>query len=769
VTTLPPPPRYRRYAPPPSSFTPLPDEARWAPLFDGETPTAALPAKARQRFGVTLSAAAFDELAGQLAAVGRLEGGSHEPLPVPMQTEGEREHLRALGRDGLSRERAASPTLPPSSWAGSLAAPALPHFATGLEGDRRGEAVRVDQALPIAPFVALGRWLVWPLASRARFTALLVLMVAAIGLFWSRRLEWFAFGALHLPGWRMVGAVLLAGWVVNLFSMAARAAAITRFTAEAPKLGLRWAGLGIPYVVADTAEAPAQLSRVTRLRLVAAGLTGTALLMVSGVVLWFLTATTIHAVAVFASSTATAAAISLLLRLNPLTQRDGYWLLANHLGVLDLRQQADFALFGAERPWMTQMRALPRRPLVTYSLLSFAFGIGSLVLIVWLLGDWMEDRFQGTGAMMVLATGGFFMFKRQQRTAVETTTMGHLKDPPWRPSRKQLWWAGGLALLALLPYPHSPGGDFEILPRDRADVRALTPGDVREVLVREGDRVTAGQALARLDDSAQKAKVAGAEADLAKLKADLALAKKGAKSEEIEVARQRVATARANADLAQGTFQRVATAYKGKSVTPQEYDRAKGAAEVARQQLIEAQRALDLVASPTQLERIAALEAEIKGVAVDLDYQREQLAATTLTAPIAGTVVAPRLQFARGGYLERGALLATIEDTGELMAEVKLPESSIADIRPGAKASAKPWAYPGQRFKGEVRSVAPTAEEGSYGRVVRVNVALTDPEGALKPGMTGNGKVAAGWSVVGLVFTRAIARFVMVELWSWIP
>lgn len=766
------PTRYRRYRPPhgaASGFALLPDEALLAPLFDGSAPTAQLAARASAQLGGTVSAAEMESFAGQLAEAGRLDPGTHEPLPVPAQTIGEVLRLQARGLSGQQIEAQQARALPPSTMPGSLAQPAVQDSATGAAGDRRGEPVRIDVPLSPAPFIALGRALVWPLASRARLIALLVLLVAALSLLYSRRLEWVGFGVLHLPGIRALVAIVLAGWLVNLFSMSARAAAVARFTRETPKFGIRYGFARIPYFVADTAGATTRIGRSDRLRLVAAGLTGTALLMVLGILLWFLTATTLPNVAGLGSVAATASAISLLIRLNPLIQRDGYYLLANAVSVLDLRAQADFALFGAERPWMTQAKRLPRPWLIRFSVLSLVFTLVSFGLILWLLGGAAEARFQGTGAFLVLSSGGFFMFKRYQRTAVETTKMGHLKDPPWRPSRKQLMWAGALLLLCLVPYPDSPGGDFEILPRDRADVRALTPGDVREVLVREGDAVKAGQPLARLDDSAQKAKVAGAEADLARLQSDLALAKKGAKSEEIELARQQVATARANANLASGSFDRIATAYKGKSVTPQDYDKAKGAAEVAKQQLLAAQRSLDLVSSPTQQDSIQALEAEMRGVQVDLEYQREQLAATTLTAPIAGVVVAPRLQFARGSYLERGALLATIEDTGELMAEVKLPESSIGDIKVGAKASAKPWAFPGSRFKGEVRAIAPNAEEGQYGKIVRVTVALSDPKGELKAGMTGNGKISTGWDFAGLVFTRAFVRFVMVELWSWIP
>lgn len=339
----------------------------------------------------------------------------------------------------------------------------------------------------------------------------------------------------------------------------------------------------------------------------------------------------------------------------------------------------------------------------------------------------------------------------------------------WPPSRNVLITLGVLAALCVIPYPYEPSGDFQVLPRNRADVRALAPGDIREVLVKEGDVVKAGQPIAKLDDAAQRARVAASEAELAGLQADLALAKKGAREEEIAVAKQRVATARSAWSVANASYQRIATAYKGKSVTPQEYERAKGAADVAQQQLLEAQRSLSLVESPVQEERITVIESNIKRAEAELAYAQQDLAYGTITAPIDGRIVSSKLQFARGQYFDRGDLLATIEDTGELVGEIRMPEEEIGDVAVDADASVKPWAYPGTSFKGKVKSIAPAAEDGTYGKIIRVQVTLQDPEARLKSGMTGNAKVSGGWHLSIVVFTRAIARFVFVELWSWIP
>jgi hypothetical protein len=52
---------------------------------------------------------------------------------------------------------------------------------------------------------------------------------------------------------------------------------------------------------------------------------------------------------------------------------------------------------------------------------------------------------------------------------------------------------------------------------------------------------------------------------------------------------------------------------------------------------------------------------------------------------------------------------------------------------------------------------------------VRVIIEIPNPDGLLKSQMTGFAKIAAGeqWAIVA--FTRALVRFVMLEMWSWLP
>ncbi|WP_420467101.1 HlyD family secretion protein [Panacagrimonas sp.] len=740
-----------------------------AQLFDGERDLDGVRQAAAAQLGMSLTPASLEGFAHDLALAGLLRAGSREPLPVPVQSDDESRWLGwETGQPG--RPAYAGMAHPPSMLPASRHGPGLTGGLTGLVTGRRGQANQVMHELSPAPYVALGQWLLWPLMHRVLLWLFLALVAGTVFVAVEHHLDWREHLRQGYGGFRILIGTVLGAYLINLFSTVARAAAIARYTPEHPRVGLvfGFGALRIPRLFVDTAGAAERGDRATRLRVVGAGLVGIGALFCLAVLVWFVSDQTQHIVARYAVVVALMSLAIGLFRLNPLAQYDGYFLLCNALRNLDLRNQAITTLFGVTRPWLSQARPLSRPVLIAYALAVLAFVVVLAILLVVFVGDWVVERFNGTGFLFALAVSGAYMQKQYIRSSTARSSLGW-PSKRWRPSRPLLIGVGIVALLCLIPYPYAPSGDFQVLPRDRADVAALTAGDVREVLAQEGDVVQAGQAIVKLDDAAQRAKVAASEAELARMQSELSLLKKGARNEEIEVARQRVATARAASAIADSQARRIAQAYKGKSVTPQEYDRAQGAAEVARQQLLEAERGLELVSSPAPDERIVSLQSEVQRVEADLAYQRQELEYTTIEAPISGRIVSARLQFARGVFLNRGELLATIEDTGEVLAEIRMPESSIGEIEVDAPATAKPWAYPGTSFEGRVTRIAPAAEEDRYGKIVRVQVSLADPEGRLKSGMTGNAKVDAGWQLAGIVFTKAIARFLLVEVWSWIP
>lgn len=737
------------------------DELTLARLHDGSRSAAQIAMLSTQQ-GRPLNARQVEGFAARLAEAGLLQPGTHEPLPVVAWTEAEARELGWTGRDpGLAGRAPDAAPLPPSSVPGSRGNAGLALPMTSAAGGR---------PLPAAGLIALGRPFNVALAGPSALVPALLGVLALLVGAWTHRLELLqSLQGLWQSG-QLPFALVAAIALTHLVSAAARAHAVARWTPLAPRCALRRGFLRLPLIEVDHLSPMQHAARGVRLRLAAAPLLATLLLAGLGAALWFMLGAAQPRAGQYAALLLVVALLSWLLRANPLARRDGYLLLSQALAMPDLREQAVLALFGAERPWSQQTRRLPRWVLALYAIVSAAFVLATLALSLTLAGPWISGRFGGTGFLLFAAVIGAYMFRQlnKDKDGAPRATLGW-KGGGWKLSARGKLLAAIAVVLCCFPYRYEPSGDLVVLPKARADVRALVAGDVREVLVQEGDTVRAGQVIARLRDDEARAYVAEKEAVLAQLQADLAVFKRGAKAEEVEVARQRVATARKKAQVSRENAQRLKQAFDKNSITAFEYDRARGLAEVDEQGLLEAQRALELTSSPAMADQIDAKEAQVKGATAALAFMRSQLANTEIKAPIDGRIVSGSLKFAVGTYLNRGDLLATVEDASELLAEIRLPESAIGEIVTGNGARARIWAFPGQGFDGTVRSVAPAAEDGAYGKVVRVQMSLQDPDGRLRPGMTGSAKAQGDRHLAIVVFTRALRRFLFVEVWSWLP
>ncbi|HVT34533.1 MAG TPA: HlyD family efflux transporter periplasmic adaptor subunit [Nevskiaceae bacterium] len=741
-----------------------------AQRFDGQRSTADI-ARTLAHDGETLSARQLEGIAAELGQSGLLFPGTHEPLPVPAYTESEMQQLGWSGGEaGLAGRPMDAGPLPPSTVPGSRAYPGLVDAPGGLI-DRGAEDHRRRWDLPSATFVRVGALFGWSYRSRTGAVLAAAMAAGMIAALEAHRLELArtAYDAWESTLWIVL--LPLAAWLVNFVACAARAHAIATYTPERAHCVLQLGFLGVPVFAVETRGVIERAGLAARLRVIGAPVAALLALAAGMALAWMVTVRTDPRLAQFCATVAAVAWVAWILRANPLVKRDGYLLLTHRIGVLDLREQASAALFGTRRPWAHQLRVLPRPWLVAYAILSVTFLTGMMAVMFSHAAPLLSAHFGGIGFLMAVGFSGAYMYRHiKEALTSPRATLGRGFDwLEWRPSRTEWILIGCAIVLLMFPYRYEPSGDMVVLPHERADVRALVPGQVREVLVAEGDAVKKDQVIARMDDTEARARVAQAQSALAQAEADLALLKKGAKNEEVEVARQRVATARKKADVSRENAQRVAQAFAKKGVTAWENDRARGQADVDAQEVLDAQRQLDLITSAAVDERITAKQAEVEGARATLEFNKKQLADTEIKAPIAGSIASGSLKFALGNFLQRGELLAQVEDTSQLIAEIKLPESSIGEIHPGNPASAKAWAYPGTSFDGTVTSVAPSAENAPYGKVVRVQMSLQDPDNRLKPEMTGSAKASGDRHLLIVVYTRALMRFIAIEVWSWLP
>ena len=230
--------------------------------------------------------------------------------------------------------------------------------------------------------------------------------------------------------------------------------------------------------------------------------------------------------------------------------------------------------------------------------------------------------------------------------------------------------------------------------RREATVSAQITGKVTEVLFDEGDRVSAGQVIARLDDTAQRATLAQAQAALQSARSVL-------NQDEAQLA-QNVRDRARNEDLV-----------KRNLVSQQ-------ALEQARTQ-VDTQTAL----VQSQREQIDLAQANLRAAQVQLDY-------CTVHAPFAGVVIAKAAQVgemvsplsAGGGFTRTG--IGTVVDMDSLEIEVDVNEAYINRVEPGQPVESVLNAYPDWRIPSHVIAIIPTADRSKATVKVRIGFDVKD-------------------------------------------
>jgi putative peptide zinc metalloprotease protein len=342
-----------------------------------------------------------------------------------------------------------------------------------------------------------------------------------------------------------------------------------------------------------------------------------------------------------------------------------------------------------------------------------------------------------------------------------------------KPQRWQRWLKYGLLLIFLaclfLPYTYHPGGEAEVFPAAKATLPAEMDGVVDRVFFKGGEWIEAGTMLGKLADYRQVKDLGATEASLEAKKFEIEQLKTTPSAEQIEAGEAGVESAKLTWKYAAEELARQKPLFDAGGLSVQDYEDLKEDAENKRGKLIEAQADLAALKALVNPNKIESLKAEADMLKDEIVFYKEQLRRTSIISPISGEITTKNLDYLPGAYLKHGTTFAEVENIRTVRIEIAVPESDIGEVKIGAKVSVRLWAYPNREFVGEVSGIQPAAEETTAGKMVTVTIRMDNPEGILRSGLTGHVKISGEETIVAVAFTKALVRFVRVELWSWIP
>ncbi|MGE0468897.1 MAG: HlyD family secretion protein [Nitrospira sp.] len=296
--------------------------------------------------------------------------------------------------------------------------------------------------------------------------------------------------------------------------------------------------------------------------------------------------------------------------------------------------------------------------------------------------------------------------------------------------------SGYLALDRWVLHGGLPDGLVQVNGRiegDHVTIAGKYPGRIQELLVREGDQVTKGQVLIKLDDAqttarveqarrafeAVEAEVQAAHANLAVLKLDVPLAIEAARAEVIEY-KAKIAKAIAVEKEARSDAQRFRELAEKDQATRQQWEQAEMRWDVAQREIAIARAGLDQAqkgSAQAELgwKRLSAKEAEVTA----LDRRRDQayagleeiqsmLTDLTIIAPSDGTITTRMVDV--GEVVSTGVPLLELVNLDRLYLKVYVPEVQVGKVRLDLPAKIYTDAFPDRPFDATVRYIASKAE-----------------------------------------------------------
>jgi membrane fusion protein, multidrug efflux system len=216
-----------------------------------------------------------------------------------------------------------------------------------------------------------------------------------------------------------------------------------------------------------------------------------------------------------------------------------------------------------------------------------------------------------------------------------------------------------------------------------AQVKAKVAGELRELAVREGEPVRAGQVLGRIDPVEYEAR--------------------------LRQAQEQAASAQAQLDIAERSLQ------NNRALVDQGF--------ISR-------NALD-----TSVSNAAAARATLQQARAGVDLARKALSDTVLRAPIDGVIAARNAQ--PGERVAVEARIVDIVDLSRLELEAAVPAEQVVQLAPGARASLRVDGLP-EPVQATLVRINPSTQAGT--RAVLVYLAL-DTHPALRQGLFASGNI----------------------------
>ncbi len=240
------------------------------------------------------------------------------------------------------------------------------------------------------------------------------------------------------------------------------------------------------------------------------------------------------------------------------------------------------------------------------------------------------------------------------------------------------------------------------------DLAPKVAGRVVEVLVREGDRVKAGDVLVKLDLGETAIAVERDRQGVQSATARFEDLKVGSRDAELRAAEQEVADRKAAVELAKPELERQQVLLSKKVGTPRDVDVARTTLERAQANLRMSEEKLKLLHEGFRKYQTEQARFDVDRAKSVLKQSESVAKESEIRAPADGVVLHRMAE--PGLLLGPGSPALTMAFANRLYVRTFVPETQLGRVKPGQPAEVTVDAFPGRRFPGRVTEISPDAE-----------------------------------------------------------
>lgn len=265
-------------------------------------------------------------------------------------------------------------------------------------------------------------------------------------------------------------------------------------------------------------------------------------------------------------------------------------------------------------------------------------------------------------------------------------------------------------------------------------------GRIAALLVDEGDRITAGQELARLETRPLQDRLAGADARVAAASALVARDAAGNRPQQVREAEAAVTDAEAQLGEARRLHERRGALRERGFISKADFQASQAALTAAAARVEATRAALSLVREGVRAEDRAATRAEADQTVAERRAIATDLGDTVLRAPSTGQILTRVRE--TGAIVQPGEIVYTVALTQPVRVRAYVAEPDLPKVKPGMRVTVRADGL-AKAFPATVGYISPVAEftprtvqteEQRTDLVYRLRLTVDDPRNELRQG-----------------------------------